>query len=246
MAYASHPLITDDTGTQGKGKFQFELNGQISFDREARYDDNAAANVTIKRREAELKAALTYGVIDSVDVILSAPHQWKRVETDGPAVFDMNGIADMSIEVKWRFFEKNGLSFALKPGLTLPTGDQDKDLGTGKATFTSYLIATKEITPWAFHLNLGYKRNENRLDQRLDIWHASMAGEVKVMKNLKLVANIGMERNPEENSETHPAFILGGFIYSIWENFDIDLGIKGALNSAEKDYTILSGITVRF
>jgi len=27
-SWAAHPLITDDTGTQGKGKFQLELNGQ--------------------------------------------------------------------------------------------------------------------------------------------------------------------------------------------------------------------------
>lgn len=26
-AFAAHPLITDDTGTQGKGKFQLEVNG---------------------------------------------------------------------------------------------------------------------------------------------------------------------------------------------------------------------------
>lgn len=25
--FAAHPLITDDTGTQGRGKFQIEVNG---------------------------------------------------------------------------------------------------------------------------------------------------------------------------------------------------------------------------
>lgn len=27
-AFAAHPLITDDTGTQGQGKFQLEVNGE--------------------------------------------------------------------------------------------------------------------------------------------------------------------------------------------------------------------------
>ena len=33
-SWAAHPLITDDTGTQGKGKFQLELNGQYDRDKE--------------------------------------------------------------------------------------------------------------------------------------------------------------------------------------------------------------------
>ena len=33
-AFAAHPLITDDTGTQGQGKFQLEVNGEFGHDRE--------------------------------------------------------------------------------------------------------------------------------------------------------------------------------------------------------------------
>jgi hypothetical protein len=33
-AFAAHPLITDDAGTQGKGKFQIELNGEFTYDKE--------------------------------------------------------------------------------------------------------------------------------------------------------------------------------------------------------------------
>ena len=112
-------------------------------------------------------------------------------------------------------------------------------------------ITTKEIGPWAFHLNLGYKHDEYELQEDKDanrkgIWYASLASEVEVVKDLKLVANIGTERNPDRTSNTHPAFILGGIIYSISENFDIDLGIKGGLNKPETDLTILVGSALRF
>jgi hypothetical protein len=30
------------------------------------------------------------------------------------------------LELKWRFFEKDGLSFALKPGIAFPTGNEKK------------------------------------------------------------------------------------------------------------------------
>ncbi len=245
VSYAAHPLITDDAGTQGKGKFLFELNGQLSYDKANSLDDTGL-NTTTKSREGEAKAFLTYGAGENIDLVLGFPYQWKKTEVDDVTTSDVNGIADISLEVKWRFFEKEGLSFALKPGLTLPAGDKNKSLGTGISMVMLHFIATKEINPWAFHLNLGYKRNENKLEQREDIWHASLAGEVKVMQNLKFVANIGAERNTDKASQTNPAFILGGFIYSLRENLDIDIGVKAGLNETEKDYTYLGGTALRF
>ncbi|MGZ6226220.1 MAG: transporter [Syntrophales bacterium] len=244
LSYAAHPLITDDAGTQGKGKFLFELNGQTGYEMEKSGVDTGT-NASAKSRETEIKAAFTYGVIDNVDVILTIPYQWRTEGSDATAP-DVSGIEDVSVEVRWRFFEKDGLSFAIKPGITLPAGNTDKDLGTGRATGTLYFIATKDIDPWAFHLNLGYKRNENTVDEREDIWHASLAGEFKITKKLKLVADIGAERNTDKSSDTNPAFILGGFIYSIRENLDIDFGVKAGLNNAEADMTYLAGITLRF
>jgi len=117
---------------------------------------------------------------------------------------------------------------------------------TGRIIYSLYFITTTVIAPWAFHLNLGYIRNENRLDEREDIWHASLAGEVEAVKNLKVVGNIGIERNTDKTSNKHPAFILGGIIYSITENFDIDFGIKRGLNKPETDYSILVGIAFKF
>jgi hypothetical protein len=174
------------------------------------------------------------------------PYEWKKTEIGDATVSDVSGIADISVEVKWRFFEKDGLSFAVKPGITLPAGDKDKDLGSGRAAGTLYLITTKDIDPWAFHLNLGYKRNENSVDEREDIWHASLAGELKILKKLKLVANIGAERNTDKVSDTDPAFLVGGFIYTLKENVDIDFGVKAGLNKAEADMTYMAGIALRF
>lgn len=189
---------------------------------------------------------LSYGITDNVDIVFGMPYQWFKVKEDGEVTSKEDGISDMSLEIKWRFYEKDGLSLALKPGITLPTGDDDKGLGQGRATYSLFLITTKEIEPVVLHLNLGYVRNENKLDERNDIWHVSLAGETEVVKDLKVVANIGAERNPDKTSNTHPAFILGGLIYSITENFDIDVGIKAGLNKPETDLTFLAGIAWRF
>ena len=239
-AYAAHPLITDDTGTQGKGRFQMELNSEVNYDKESE------AGVKTKTKGGEVATIISYGIIDNVDIVLGVPYQWFKFKEDGEIICREKGLSDISLELKWRFYERDGWSFALKPGVTIPTGNEKKDLGTGRVTSSIFFITTKEIEPLAFHLNLGYMRNENKLDERKDIWHISLASEVKLIKDLRLVTNIGMERNPDRASNKNPAFILGGFIYSIVENFDMDIGIKGGLNKPETDLTILAGITWRF
>lgn len=109
-----------------------------------------------------------------------------------------------------------------------------------------FLIGSKELGPCAFHANLGYIRNENKVDERKDIWHASLAATWEVIKNLKLVANVGIERNPDDDANNDPAFLIGGVIYSINEKVDVDLGVKGGLSKSETDLSLLAGVTLRF
>ena len=70
-AFAAHPLMTDDTGTQGKGKFQFEYNGEYSR------DDEHEAGVAEKETSGTLTAALTYGMTDNLDIVVGLP--WRGV-----------------------------------------------------------------------------------------------------------------------------------------------------------------------
>ena len=55
-----------------------------------------------------------------------------------------------------------------------------------------------------------------------------------------------MARNPDVTSDTPPAYILGGFIYEITKNIDLDVGYKYGLNKPAVDYSISGAITIRF
>ena len=236
-ALAAHPLITDDTGTQGMGKFQLEIVGE--------YEHENKDGVTTDSLVIPTIPVLSYGITDTADIVLGISYQHVRTG-DSHKTTTADGISDTSVELKWRFYDKNGLSFALKPGVSLPTGNDEKELGAGKITCRLFFIATKEIKPWAFHLNIGYIRNENKINKRIDIWHASLAGEVEVVKNLKAVANVGIERDHDRASDGNPCFILGGLIYSISERLDLDIGIKKGINNRGNDYSFPVGITWRF
>jgi hypothetical protein len=240
VSWAAHPLITDDTGTQGKGKFQLELNGQYEQGRET------FGGVDAKTTGGLINATLSYGLVEKIDLILTLPYEWEKAEGNGAILHDERGFSDTVLEVKWRFFEKDGLSFALKPGIRFPTGNQDKHLGSGKVGGHLFLIGSKELGPWAFHANLSYIRDENEPGQREDSWHASFAVTREIVKNVRLVADIGQERNPYVDGKSDPAFVLGGIIYTVAENIDVDCGIKFGFNSSETDYSLLAGITIRF
>lgn len=240
VTWGAHPLITDDSGTQGKGKFQLEVNGQYDSEKET------VAGVSTKSTGGQVGTTLSYGIIENADLVLSVAYVWGKVEEDERAVYDEKGISDTTLEVKWRFFEKEGWSFALKPGVSFPTGDENKGLGTGNIGYHVFLIASKEAAPWAFHANLGYIRNENKFDEEKNLWHASLATTYEVVKDLKVVGNIGIERNPDKAADNDPAFIIGGVIYSISKNFDLDFGVKYGLTSSETDLSVLAGIAFRF
>lgn len=240
-AFAAHPLITDDTGTQGKGKMQFEFIGEYGIDKEN--------GTTEKGFEVPTVPFLSYGLSDTIDLVFGLPYTSVTVD-DGATTSTVRGFTDASIELKARIYEKDGLSLAVKPGVSLPTGDEEKGLGNGKISYSTFLIATKEAGPWAFHFNVGYIRNEYKLPgdedaNRKDLWHVSLASQVEVAKDLNVVANIGMERNPDVTSDVNLAFVLGGLVYAAGEHMDLDFGVKGGLNRAETDYTVLAGITWR-
>ncbi len=226
-ALAEHPMMTDDTGTQGKGKYLLELNTEFST-------ENITAN-------GGMAAALTWGIADTIDLIVAPPFQW------APA----KGIGDVAVQVKWRIFdaERSGWSLALKPGFSIPTGDERRGVGNGAVSGGVMVIVTKASQHRAVHGNVGYTRNAYGLKSdadasRLDIWHASVAAEMHVTEKLRSVADIGIDTNPDKSSNTHPVYLVGGLIYSVTEDFDLDVGVKGGLDHAITGTMFLAGLTV--
>jgi len=245
--FAAMPLVTDDTGTQGKGRSQIEIGFESVRNKETE------AGVSSKLTGGAIGTTLTYGLTDKIDLVAGMPYEWFTEKEDGVKVADENGVGDVALQIKWRFYEMpdTGFSLALKPGITLPTGDESKGLGTGKVSGDVTLIATREAMIATFHFNLGYSHNEYRLDEiseasRKNIWHASMASELNVTDKLRAVADIGIETASEKESDTDPVYLLGGLIYGVSDNADLDVGIKRALNDAETDTTLLAGVTMRF
>src|SRR5262245_53647032 len=126
-AWAAHPFITDDTGTQGAGNWQLELQGQEN--RHSHTANDGTGPVNQERRPRAFTTVLTYGLLDNLDIALGLNYLRTRVTENGIVVDDASGMSDSSLEMKWRFYEKDDFSLALKPALSLPTGDENRGLG---------------------------------------------------------------------------------------------------------------------
>ncbi len=235
-AHAGHPLITEDTGTQGTGNYQLELTHDLSR-------DNEAGTKTLSQ---SLNAVLSYGLTDKFDIVVALPYE-HSVERSGGTKTTVHGFADMEIAAKWRFHDEGPLSLALRPGLGLPTGNEDKGLSSEHIIPSLFGVMTYAIEPWAFHLHLGYTRNfHDGSGQRDHIYHASVAAEYHFGDSARLVADASTETNPDRTGPSHASSIVLGLIYSFTPDLDIDLGYRKGLSDAAGDHAWLAGLTIRF
>ena len=228
-SFAGHPLRTDDAGTIGKQSFQLELTPEVW-----KYANDHYFFVPLTS---------TYGITENADVVLTV--LYSSIYNSG-FKSDLSGINDIGLEVKWRVLELEKFSLAVKPGLILPIGNHTKGLGTGKLGYSLLLIADQELSSLLLHFNIGYIRNENRLLERIELWFTSLAAEIPVAESLSIVAEIGTCSNRGKIADGHPAFVLGGAVYSIADGIDIDLGLQKGLNKHESDLAVLAGVTIKF
>lgn len=235
-AFAAHPLSSDDAGTNGKMKFQLETSAEFARDKQ----DGVTSN------SQSIGVALSAGLLETLDISLAVPYTWKQEDQN------RHGVEDVTVALKYRFLEIGSTSFAVKPAVTIPTGN-DPDFGAGRPSYGVTLISTCEFKelklPTALHANVGYIYQvypDTVVESRKSLWNVSLAGAVEVAKGVQLVAEVGAATNDDKADSAWPAFITGGVIYSALESLDLSLGIKGGLNAPATDIAVLTGLTFKF
>ncbi|HYN14099.1 MAG TPA: transporter [Burkholderiales bacterium] len=226
-AHAAHPLLTEDTGTQGKGGRQVEVNAEWTR------DDFGGVRV----KGFQPAATLSYGFAERADVQYTIPYLRQRPGD--------KGVLDAALDVKWRFFENGPLSLGLKPGLTLPTGDDASGFGSGRVNWGSLLILSYDLERWAFHSHAGYRRNRNTQGMRESLSHLSAAVWFKASDALRLVVDLSMDTDPDPASNRTIRQTVFGLIYSLSKDFDLDAGVRRG-NKPAIDRALLCGLTYRW
>lgn len=221
-AHAAQPLITDDTRTQGFGRWQLEV--------EALEGDERVTGRDFERFDG----ALSYGLGDAADLELGVP-LFRQGE---------DGVGDASLALKWRFFERNALSFALKPGFTVPTGDERDGRGTGRVTWNVRGILSYAPGALAAHAHLGYRRNENKLGQRESIDELAAALTYQV-DAVRFVGELTRETNPVPGGRA-VRYSTVGAVWEMTRDVHLDAGWRQGHGGAPLDDALLLGATVRW
>ena len=230
-SHAAHPLVTEDTGTQGPKAYQIELNADWATD--------------VGNRTKTGGFTFTQGVVDGLDLFINIPTTW------GAALGEKTGLNDLSIGAKWVLVEDAGFSLGVKPELVMPTGDENKSLGNGRTSYAATVMAQLESGEFTWLFNIGAAKNRFKLpadrdDKRTLIRRLSAAVLVQSSDRLTLALDVGQADAEDRVERSKPRYAVLGAIYSVNKNLDFDIGYKKGLNAAETDRQWGLGVTHRF
>ena len=224
---AGHPMLSEDTGTQGAGNFQFELGYDLS-----RLDD---------ARSFLFQPQLSYGTSPSLDLIIQPA--WLRASD--PSGAHTQGLGDTNLDFKWRFFGVAPLSLGVRAGFELPTSQRGLGLPHGRIGSHGILVATIDAAPWAFDLNAGLTHLDMDSSARSNLVHISGAAQFIINEHLVLILDTSADSNPDRAQPNLTAVALVGAIYSVHPGLDLDAGFRGRLNTGAPAQQWLLGITYR-
>lgn len=242
-AFGYQPLITDDTGTQGKGGNQLELG--FSRDR--------AEQAGITNTARILPFTFTRGLTDELDVFVSANHTSLGSSLPGG---DASGAGNPSVGFKWRFYEneESKTSFGIKPELRLPVAASKEaaGLGTGRASYALTAILTQETAFGAVHANLSNSRSrfrDTRANPDASVWHASVVPVWHIGEEWKLALDLGIDDERASGANNRSNYVELGAVYSPNKDLDFAFGLVRRSDDSKPRVTtntVIAGITWRF
>ncbi|MEJ0038063.1 MAG: hypothetical protein WDO68_18630 [Gammaproteobacteria bacterium] len=220
-------MLSEDTGTQGRGNLELELGSAWS----------RAEGV----RAFLFQPQLSYGVSPALDLIVQP--SW--LMNDGRGGQEARGFGDTNVDAKWRFQGAAPFSLGVRAGFALPTAQGDLGLPSGRISPHATLVATVDATPFTLDANLGYARAPHDGGERADLWHFSAAALFATSARLSFVLDAGIDSNPDSTRTKYPAVALLGVIYTAFPGLDFDSGYRARLNSVAPSGQWLLGVTYR-
>jgi len=227
----------EDAGTSPNGVFTFELGNEFS--------NNAVGkdNFTV--------FGLIYGIVD-----------WIEVEID-LGLLSLNpdesqnefGFADMVLLSKFKMLGERGVisgnedlpEVALEPSILIPTGNENKGLGTGNVEAGILLAIEDKIWLPVVRENIGYLATNNPVFNGNFENNFVYGFEVDIPLFIdRLILGSELTGNIGSGDDGSPLFSLTGLALEVTENIVLDGGIEFGLKDAESDVTVMIGATIGF
>jgi len=227
-AYGGHPMLSEDTGTQGRGNTETELGYAWTH-----HQDDTSIFL--------FQPQFSYGASSTLDLIIQP--SWTLVDQPGTA--RERGLGDTNLDIKWRFYGAAPWSLGVRAGFALPTAHGDLGLPHDKVSPHAILVLTGDFTPLTFTANLGYARVPDDSSARPNLYHFSAAATYAANERLFLVLDTAVDSDPDSRRATPPTVVLAGAIYTARPGLDLDVGYRNRVNTAVRERQWLLGITYR-
>lgn len=194
-ALAGPPFRTDDPEPVEYRHWEVYLATQY----QRNHDDTAAAAPLLE---------INYGAYPNLQLHLIAPLLYEKPEGESAQY----GYGDTEFGFKYRFINETELmpQVGIFPLIEIPTGDEDRGLGNGKAQVFLPVWLQKSWGPWTSYGGGGYWINPGEGNK--DYWFFGWEAQRKITELLTLGAEIFHQTRSEEEGDRNTGFNMGGFI----------------------------------
>jgi hypothetical protein len=207
---ADFPLQTDEAETLPVGELEFQ----------ATLESARAKSEGTTVRSTQLEMQLEYGVEKNLTLILEIPVVRERTQTQEQTA-RANGVGDALAGMKWRFFKRGDLHLGVKADLSIPTGSEEKGLGSGKLGSAAALLASIEREDRCeLHANLGavmprYKDALQQEGARKTLPRAALGGLLNVSDDLRVAAGVETVRARDKDASGWENSFALGAVYDL-------------------------------
>ncbi len=170
-----------------------------------------------------------YGVAPDVELTLVAPLAF-NIPNGETATY---GYGDTQFSVKYRFIRESEGNWwpqvALYPGISIPTGNVRRLLGTGNMQESLPLYLQKDFDPWQMWGGVGYTNNPGAGNK--NYWFFGGVLQRKMTDRLSLGGELFGQTSDEIGEPGSAGFNLGG-TYDLDENYHILFAAGRGIRSA--------------
>ncbi|MBZ5639380.1 MAG: hypothetical protein LAO51_11595 [Acidobacteriia bacterium] len=189
-----------------------------------------------RRTTAAVEAA--YGLTDRLRISAEMPYVLVRPDGGGSA----SGIGDGELGVRYGVLDYRKRPFGLDVGfaLSLPSGDETRDLGEGRVVAAPSLIASRWLGPVNVELNVAWARAVN---------HPGDGPRNVVEHNVAILYPVGswylvLEGNGETAGGETSYYVTPEAVWKASEHVQLLLAAPIGVTRAAGDYGVIAGCTV--
>ena len=241
-AFAQQPFVTDDAEVTDAGHWHFQFSNEYDVLQKAAYPN---------LRQDWTNLVFQYGLAHHLEVNVDFP--LIRIENahPTPSVF---GPGDIDFAAKWKFVEETPGSkspaFALDAAIELPTGNKEKQLGSGFEDYVLNFVLQKTLHPGTqLHVNAGIQFAGNTQTGAVGIATPGqiLSSGVSVTRDVSPVLHLGIDVNGAEIHDGGPKerqlqLTVGGN-YSVTSDDTLDFALIKGWGGAPR-YGVQIGVSI--